>query len=373
MIKILEALAVFTGTIVGAGIFALPYIAYQAGFGVVVFYFFILIILTVIIHLMLAEVSRDTQKAIRIPGYAEEYLGKGWKNFSLIVYSLSLFGALLAYLILGGKFMASYFSPYFGGQAIVYTLIFFALGAGLIYKGVKSIAKTDVIMLVVLILILLLFLTHGLPFLNLKNLTTFNPRFLAFPYGAILFSLWGLTMVPEIKDLAERDRKKLWLVTISGIVLSALCYLLFVFIILGVSGPKTSTDALSGFSAILGDGVAKLGFVFGLLAVFTSFVGLGLSLKNIFKYDLKLPEKTSWAITCFLPLILYFIGIKNFIEVIYLTGAVMLGLEAIIVIFIYKNFLEKRFQRKASFWIYPLGFLFLVGLALQLLSPILFK
>jgi len=67
------------------------------------------------------------------------------------------------------------------------------------------------------------------------------------------------------------------------------------------------------------------------------------------------------------------LGVKNFIRVISLTGAVMLGLEAIIVIFIYKNFLEKRFQRKASFWIYPLAGFFLVGLILELLSPIFFK
>jgi amino acid permease len=372
LIKILEALAVFTGTIVGAGIFALPYIAFKAGFGTVAFYFIILTILTLIIHLMLAEVSRETQKSVRITGYAEEYLGKGWKNFSLLVSSLGLLGALLAYLILGGKFMASYFSPYFGGPIIVYTLIFFAFGAGLIYKGVKSIAKVEVVMLGILLLILLLFLTKGLPYIDLKNLTTFNPKFLALPYGAILFSLWGLTMIPEIKEMEERDRKKIWIVTISGIILSAFCYLSFVFVVLGASGNQTSPDALSGFAATLGSGVANLGFVFGLLTVFTSFIGLGLAFKNILKYDLKLPEKTSWAITCFLPLILYLVGFKNFIQVISLTGAVALGLEAIIVIFIYKNFLEKRFQRKPTLWIYPLGFLFLLGMTLQLLSPIFF-
>ena len=373
MIKILEALAVFTGTIIGVGIFGLPYIASKTGFLVVVFYFFVLIILTIIVHLLLAEVSRDTQKIARIPGYAEEYLGKGWGRFSLIVSSLGLIGALLAYLILGGEFLKSYFSPYFGGSAILYTLVYFALGAFLIYKGIKSIAKTEIIMGFTIILILFFFFSRGLSSINLENFLTFNPRYFIFPYGAILFSLWGLNLVPEIKEMVERDRKKLRQVISSGIILAGLCYLFFIFIILGVSGPKTSPNALSGFALAIGGQAVRLGFIFGLLTTFTSFIALGLTLKKIFQYDLKLPEKTSWFIACFSPLLLYFLGIKNFIGVISLTGAVMLGLEAIIVIFIYKNFLEKRFQRKASLWIYPLGCLFLVGLALQLLSPILFK
>jgi len=371
--KFLEALAVFAGTIVGAGIFGLPFIASKSGFGIIIFYFIVLTFLVIAIHLLLAEVSRDTQKICRIPGYAEEYLGKGWRNFSLIVSSTGLIGSLLAYLILGGKFMASYFSSYFNGPEAIFTLIFFALGAILIYKGIKSIAKTEVIMIAIFVLILFLFLTRGLPFLDLKNLATFNPRYLAFPYGAIIFSLWGLTLVPEIKELVERNRKQLRLVIISGIILASLCYLSFIFIILGVSGSRTSPDALSGFVSIVGNHAAKLGFVFGLLTVFTSFIALGLTLKKILQYDLKLPEKTSWAIACFSPLFLYFAGIKNFIEVISLTGAIALGLEAIIVIFIYKTFLKKRFQRQAPIWIYPLAAFFLIGLALQIFSPILFR
>lgn len=373
MTKSLEALAVFLGTIIGVGIFGLPYIALKAGFLVVLIYFLFLIVLTTIIHFLLAEVSRDTHKIARIPGYAEEYLGRKWGRFSLIVSSLGLIGALLAYLILGGKFFALYFAPYFGGGEFFYTLFYFVFGAFLIYKGIKSIAKTEIIMGLAFILILLLFFSQGLPFFRLENLFSFDAHYLIFPYGVVLFSLWGLALVPELKEIVERERKKLRLVIGSGIALAGLFYLLFVFIILGVSGPQTSLDALSGFALTIGDNIARLGFVFGLLTTFTSFIALGLTLKKIFQYDLKLPEKISWFIACFSPLVLYLLGIKNFIGVISLTGAVMLGLEAVIVIFIYKNFLEKRFQRKAPLWLYPLAGVFLVGLILQLISPFVFK
>lgn len=373
MINFFEALAVFVGTIIGAGIFGLPYIALKAGFLVVLIYFLFLIALTSIIHLLLAEVSRDTNKIARIPGYAEEYLGEKWKKFSLIVSSLGLIGALLAYLILGGKFLALYFVPYFGGGEFFYTLLYFILGAVLVYQGIKSIAKTEIIMVAAFILILLLFFSQGLSFLRLENLFTFDAHYLIFPYGTILFSLWGLTLVPEIKEMVIRERKKLRLIICLGIAMAGIFYLLFIFIILGVSGPQTSLDALSGFTLTIGNGVARLGFIFGLLTTFTSFIALGLTLKKIFQYDLKLPEKSSWALACFSPLILYFLGIKNFIGVISFTGAVLLGLEAIIVIFIYKNFLIKRFQRPTPFWLYPLVGVFVIGLILQLISPFVFK
>ena len=371
--KYLGALAIFTCTIIGAGIFSLPYIASKAGFLTISAYFLVLTILTIVIHLLLAEVSRESRKSAYIAGYAEEYLGKGWRNFSLIVFCLSLFGALLAYLILGGKFLSSYFYPRFDNQTMLFTLIFFALGAALIYRGAKSIAKTDLLILSILLLIIFLFFTKGVPFINLQNLFTFNPRYLALPYGAVLFSLWGLTMVPEITELVERDRKKLLTIIISGIVLACLCYLSFVFLILGVSGQQTTPDAISGFAAIVGDQTVKLGFIFGFLAVFTSFIGLGLTLKKIFQFDLKLTEKASWAAACFPPVLFYLIGINNFVQIISLTGAITLGLEAVIVILIYKNFLQKRFQLKAPFWIYPLACVFLIGMALQIFSPVIFK
>ena len=368
-----EPLAVLIGTIIGAGIFSLPYVAFKTGFGITVFYVLVLSILTIVVHQLLAEVSRGTQKIHRLPGYTEEYLGKNWRNFSLIISSLELIGTLLAYLILGGGFLQSYFTSYFGGSTIFYVLIYFVVGSFLIYLGIKSIAKTEIVMFAFFILILFLFFFYGAPALNFQNLLTFQPQNFLWPYGPILFSLWGLTLVPEIKEMVAGNRQKLRRVISAGIIFCALYYLLFIFIILGVSGNQTSADALSGFGKIVGSQVIRLGFIFGFFATFTSFITLGLTFKKILQYDLKLPEKFSWVITCFSPLILYLLGIKNFLNVISLTGAVLLGLEAIIVILIYKNFLKKKFQQKAPFWLYPLAGFFLLGLILQIISPWIFQ
>jgi len=166
--------------------------------------------------------------------------------------------------------------------------------------------------------------------------------------------------------MLNRDRKKIRQVLVAGSIIPTLCYLIFVFIILGVNGVKTSPDAISGFAKTIGSKVVQLGFIFGLITTFTSFITLALTLKKTFWYDLKLSKNVSWLIACFTPLLLYLAGFKNFIDVIGLTGAVMLGLEAIIVIFTYKAFIQKRFQRRVNPWIYPLAALFLIGIFLEL-------
>ena len=56
-------------------------------------------------------------------------------------------------------------------------------------------------------LVLLLFFSRGLPFLRLENLFTFDPHYLVLPYGAVLFSLWGLSLVPQVKEMTGGERK----------------------------------------------------------------------------------------------------------------------------------------------------------------------
>jgi tyrosine-specific transport protein len=361
----LKALAIFTNTVIGVGIFGLPYVAMKTGFFVVIFYFFVVAILSIFIHCLLAEVSRDTDKFARIPGYAEEYLGSKAKIFSFFISSLGLIGALLAYLIVGSEFFYFLFSPYLSGSYNFYLLIYFLFGTFLIYKGIKSVARFELIMFIFFIFVLFLFLIRGLPHLHFENFLTFNPRLITFPYGIVIFSLWGVALVPEVKEILERDLKKIKLVISLGIIIATFCYLFFVFIILGTCGLNTSKDAISGFAKSISDKIVAIGYLFGLITTFTSFLTLGLTLKKIFWLDFKIPRNLSCFIACFIPLILYFLGFKNFIEIISFTGALMLGVEGIIVILIYKNFIQKRFQRKPSFWLNFLIALLLLGIIFE--------
>ena len=98
----------------------------------------------------------------------------------------------------------------------------------------------------------------------------------------------------------------------------------------------------------------SLALCFGLLTTFTSFIALGLTLKKVFWYDLKIGKNIAFAITCFIPLVLFLIGIKQFIPIISFVGATMLGIDGILILLMYRKIKPKQIL------VYPL-FLILFG------------
>jgi len=366
VLRFLKALSIFAGTIIGVGIFGLPYVAAKAGFFIVVSYFLLMSGLAMIIHLMYGKIALSTKTLHRLPGYANQYLGPFWKKIAFFIIGLGLTGALLAYLIVGGNFLNSLFSSYFGGNTLIYTLLFFTAGAFLVFRGIKSISQVELSFLIVFFLLLVLFFIKAFPFINLDYLSNIDLRFIALPYGVIIFSLWGSSLVPEVKEVLENNEKLLKRAIVSGILLATITYLFFIFIVFGVSGPNTSKEAISGLIQVLGDNIIKFGFLFGIITCFTSFITLGLTLKKVLWYDFGLSKNLAWFIACFFPLILFLLGLRQFIDIIGATGAVALGCEAVLIVFIYKAFLKKKFSRRMNAWLYLLPIFFILGVFFEI-------
>jgi len=358
--KFLKALAVFLGTIIGVGIFGLPFIASKSGFFVVVSYFVVMAIVAILVNLIYAKVILGTKEHHRLPGYVNKYLGSKWKKVSFFVTAFALIGALLAYLIIGGQFLFAYFGSLFGGNVIIYTLLFFILGAFLVLRGVKSISGVELVLLGVLIFLLASFFIKAFPFIDINHFKGFNLEYIVLPYGVILFSLWGTSVVPEIKEMIEGSEVLLTRIIIIGILISTIIYLFFIYIIQGASD-FVSKDAISGIEKSLGSGVIRLGFLFGIITCFTSFITLALTLKKILWYDFGLNKNVSWFLTCFVPLGLFFLGFREFIGVISFTGAIALGIEGIILVFLYK-----AFKKEMNPLLYLLSGVFVLGIVLEI-------
>jgi len=367
----LKALSVFLGTVIGVGMFGLPFVALKAGFLITALYFLFMCFIVILAHYLYGEVVLNTKEKHRLPGYAQKYLGEAWKKFAFVVMIIGLTGALLAYLVIGGQFLNALFSSYLGGSPVLYTFIFFAFGAYLVFRGIKSISEVELSLLIVLFIILTVFLIKAFPFINVEYFKEVNLKHLTFPYGVILFSLWGSTMVPEIKEMfalkTREVRKDLKRVIFWGVLIAAAVYLSFIFIVLGVSGPNTSEEAMSGFSQAVGGNIIKLGFLFGVISCFTSFITVALALKKIFWYDFGFSKDLAWVLTCFLPLILFLLGLREFIGIISFTGAIALGFEGIIIIFLYKEFLKKKFSRKMNPGLYLLFAVFILGIVFEVI------
>tara|TARA_Y100000031_G_scaffold154340_2_gene201667 strand:+ start:2839 stop:3975 length:1137 start_codon:yes stop_codon:yes gene_type:complete len=366
------ALSTLVGSIIGVGLYSLPYITARVGIWVMLFYFLVLSLVSILIGLIYGEVILRTKGLHRLPGYAEKYLGLGAKRITFLVSGLGYAGATLAYLIVGGGFLASLFKPIFGGSYLIYVLIYFFLGAFLIYFGIKSIAQTEFLLLFLFFAILGFIFFRGFSLIDVNNLFAFDFKYLFLPYGAVLFSLSGASLIPEIKEMLTDNPKNLKKVIIWSVLISALTYLFFIFMILGISGQSASVNAITGLSGFLSNGIVSLALSFGILTTFTSFLTNGLTFKKMLWYDLKLKKNLAWLIACSVPLILFILGFNNFITVVSLVGGVLMGASLVMITLVYLKAKTKGDKKPAynlslpRILVYSLILFFILGIIYEI-------
>lgn len=340
--KFLYAISVLIGTIVGIGVFGIPFVFMKSGFLTGALFLILLTAVTLIIHLALGEVILRTNGEHQLTGYAEVYLGSKWKKVVLFTLSLAIYSALLAYIIISGEFLANIFSVTpFSFSSPGFSTLFFAVMSFFLLSGLKNISRMEFFMSIALIILVLGIAVIGLPKINVGSISIFRKEFFFLPYGVLLFALRGGTAIPLQRELLEGKeeylKKAIWL----GTLIPAAVFLLFAFVVVSISGEATSPEAVSGLSAYLSFPVIFLLSLFGFFAISTSFLGLGAALMEMFQYDFHLPKAVSWLLTVVPPYFLFFSGTRNFIDVINLGGAVALGIESIVIIFLYQKIKSK--------------------------------
>ncbi|MCX6789167.1 MAG: amino acid permease, partial [Candidatus Gribaldobacteria bacterium] len=302
MNKSILALATIVGTIVGAGVFALPYIFSQSGVITCLLYFFILTPVVILLHLFFGEITLRTKEEQRLSGYTQKYLGKKAKHIVASSVIIGILGSLVVYIILAGDFLSILFPQWLSPAQ--YSILAWGVLAFLVFLGTRSVAWVEVLMTSALFLVVAVVLVACLPHFKIVNLSFFNPAKIILPFGIIMFSLVGWSSVPEAEDLLT-DKRKLKKIVIIAVSLAAVFYCLFAIIISGVTGQQTSQEALKGLVNVLGYKVMIFGALFGLLAVVTSFLTLANYLKNTFTFDYKQPRYLAFCLACVLPLFLF--------------------------------------------------------------------
>lgn len=337
--KLLIAIATLIGTIVGAGILGIPYVISKAGF------LYGLLLIAVIgaaflfLNLFAGEVILRTKKQHQLTGYAEKYLGKTGKNFMLFAMLINIYGALTAYLIGEGKTLQTIFGA---GQPWMYTLIFFAIASFIIFRGIKATGRSELILISLLFLVVVIIGIFSFKQINLQNFSAFNPAFFFLPYGVVLFALMGTPAIPELQEVLKKEKHKMKKVIIIGSLIPVLLYLIFATVIVGVIGAanfeilapneRIATVALSIYSnQILG----LFANFLAVLAMFTSFLTLGLALVQVYEYDYKVPHYWALLFTLSLPLVIVSFNITSFVTVLGLTGVIAGGLDGILIILMF--------------------------------------
>lgn len=369
------AVSILIGTIVGAGMFALPYVSQKAGFLIGVLYIVTLFFVFLALHLMMSEVALRTEKKHRFIGYVGEYFGKTAKDAVMITSILGVFGGLLAYILISGNFLHLLSGSIFPSVGLNEIYFWLSMSVILLF-GIKALEKSEVFMLVFLLAAILLMAAYSLPRLNVQNLAGLNPSNFFLPYGPAMYALAGVAAIPILRDILKGEESKMKKAIFIGTLIPAILYIMFIFLVVGVTDGFVTEDALTGLSRSIGQKAIVLGALFGLLAIATSYLSFSFYLKQTFIYDLHVSEKKATALVILFPLLLVSFMPVGFIDVVIFLGAVFGGIEAIILVKLFKKAKEKS-QRVPEYsvsipklFIYFMLLLFFVGIIYEISSMV---
>lgn len=362
-----------TGTIIGVGIFGVPYALSKSGAAIGLAYFLLLGGIQLLQHLFYAEAAIATEEPLRLAGLVGKYLGKGSRRIAALSLVCGYWGGMLAYMLVGGSFLHTLLNPWFGGGLFAYQVGWALAGAALVYFGLELIAKIDTAASVGLIVALLAILVAGLRSFDAANIVWAPGSDLFLPYGVILFSLSGLPAVLEMEDILKGEHAKYRAAVVWGTLAAVLLTAGFGYLVWGVTGTATTQDDAGALRAALGPAIGVIIAVFGFLAVATSFFATAINLQNMFEHDYGTGHFRAWFLTGSVPLAALFLGAKDFVPVVSFTGAVFGGITAVLVARLYVAVAQggsvKEKRLNAPLWLaYASMIILAVGAAYQVLD-----
>ncbi|PIR41416.1 MAG: hypothetical protein COV31_00905 [Candidatus Yanofskybacteria bacterium CG10_big_fil_rev_8_21_14_0_10_46_23] len=340
--KTLHSATLLIGTTVGIGMFGVPFAFLKAGFFWGIFFLGLITAITLVINLALGEVALRTRENHQIAGYAHFYLGTAWKKLVLFSFTLTVYSALLVYTVISGEFLANILAVTpIGFSPFTLSVVFFMVLSTLVYLGLNQISWLELVMTIFLIVAVGVIFIGGVGSVSFDKFSFAEPSFWFLPYGVLLFALRGFPAIPLQREFLRGKEKYLKKSIIWGTLIPSLIFFIFAFVVVGISGELTTPEAISGLAPFIGFPIIFIVSLFGLLAISTSYLGLGLALQSMFQYDFSISKRLSWALTIFIPFLLFLAGIRNLINIMSLAGSVAIGLESIIFIFLYQKIKKK--------------------------------
>lgn len=355
-----EAIATLTGTIIGAGVLAIPYAISKAGFLAGLVNLAVLASASMLIYLYVGETVLRTKGNYQLSGYARKYLGKLGGMLMAFTMVFGIYGALIAYIIGVGKTFAALFSmqtihflAFSFSAELFFSILFFVFASAIVYLGLKMVGISELIMGSIVIVLLVAVSFLAIPKMNIANLASFSALKIFVPYGAVLFALSGAVAIPEIKEQLSQNRKLLKKAILIGVSIPIILYFLFSLATVGVCGIKTTELATICLGNKLGEIVFLLGNFFAILAMSTSFLSLGFGLKEMYHYDYKIKHIVSWALVCLIPLFFFFLLLRfipqdTFFKTISLSGGVTMTLEGLLIVLMHRK-AKKHGDRKPEY------------------------
>ncbi|MBI2476925.1 amino acid permease, partial [Candidatus Uhrbacteria bacterium] len=304
----LRAGEILVGAMIGVGVFGLPFAFARSGFFVGMVELLLLGLATMSVHLMYAEVALQTPGHHRIVGYFKRYFSKRWAHVAALIFVGGNWGALVAYILVGGDFLHSLFAPWFGGPTMAYQAVFLVFGLLMALGGLRFVAGAEMYLVGLLVLVMGGIIIWGATDIHIEALLTFNGSRALFPYGVVLFSLGGFGAIPQMRDVLGRYRGDLRGVVVKSTSLVMVLYALFAMVVVGVTGAVTTPEALAGLEGVFGRGMLVAGVLMGFLAVATSFLVMSVEIQETFEFDYRWTKILAWFGMMIVPVVIFLLG-----------------------------------------------------------------
>lgn len=340
-----EIAGIVAAATVGDGVFALPFVFYNAGWLLGIFYMLLLGAFVVAAHIIYLKTLESEGEKNRLLGLAKKYFGSigFWTGFVAIVVGLLL--TLVAYLILGTQFIHLALPAVRLRYAFVVFWLLISIVALMSDKEVRALELAGIACTSLIIVIIFV---SAWPHIFFAGVPSVNWHDLFLPFGAVLFSLAGWTSIePAYEARKHHDRSRSpWRALALGTAFAALLYAMFASGIIGsTAGSMITPDTASGLAAWplwKKDLLAAL----GLVAVATVYLPISREIKNALEKDLRWPRGASRPLIVFAPPALVLLGLNNFLAVVGLVGGAFLSLQYLLIISVGRRALKLGTMQK---------------------------
>ena len=337
------------GTAVGAGIFSLPYALQQVGTIPFIALLLLLGYITIRVNIYFYEVVVKVKEKHHIPGYARIVLGEHWGKWASLLLLFSTYGAVLAFLSIGGEFMPEILPiTQYEGMMLLY-----AIGTILVLSNGKDQEWVDVLLsLVKLFLFTVIIIVSGGFVFNIGwsnvPVLTLNPMQ---AFGIILFSLTSFSIIPELHTGKDSHAS----IAVAKILIMAL-YAVFAFM---------TVPLLQGTLVVFPHPqVQSIFLITSIVSVFTPYLLMSWIGADTFHKDFGLKHKAALGLTTFIPFILILFKIDGFNSLLSITGGIFLGGVGFIICHMY----SKLFPQKNKLEVLFIKLLFIAGILFEALS-----
>jgi len=334
-------IGVLAGTTIGAGMFALPYVASRVG---LVPFFAYLVVLGVFVagaHYLYWLVLEKTGKSDNLVGFARTYLGKNIARIAFVAIVFGLALTLSIYILLGARFLGRVL-PLQPDLALI--LFWLAVSIPLAFQ-LRRLVRVELVVTGLMILGLLA-IVFARPF-SLQALPAFTHHDFFFAFGPVLFALAGWTALEPMwrsHNVAVHPLRRPFIMLGLGTLFCGALYALFVVGIASVS-TTLAPDVFVGLTFLPPWYLAVL-LLLGLCAIVTSYLPMSLEVKKGLTTGLKWPPSLAISAVLFTPYIIVLLGLDNILVLIDLVGGIFLAIQYLIILFVARRVLQLHGVRR---------------------------